>query len=142
MGRSLTYTNLFILQETSDRQSGITEVTVMWYYSPQFDEITSNPALYIESLINNANDAYQNSNIDLRLRTLCIERLPNSFVESNNVTDLLNDLLAVKGSEAALRQTADIALLVTSVPRGGACGAVSESIVNTSPCSMYKFAGY
>ena len=113
----------------------------MWYYSPQFDEITSNPALYVESLINNANDAYQNSNIDLRLRTLCIERLPNSFVESNNVTDLLNDLLAVKGSEAALRQTADIALLVTSVPRGGACGAVSESIVNTSPCSMYKFAG-
>ena len=128
--------NLFALLETLDRQSGITEVTVMWYYSKQFDDITSNPALYIESLINLANTAYQNSNIDLKLKTLCIERLPSTFIESSNVTDLLNDLLAVKGSEAALRQTADIALLVTSGPRGTACGAVSESIFNTSHCCL------
>ena len=112
----------------------------MWYYSRQFNDITSNPALYIESLINNANTAYQNSNMDLRLKTLCIERLPSTFIESNNATDLLNDLLAVKGSEAALRQTADIALLVTSGPRGPACGAVSERIVNTYYCCLYEFS--
>ena len=56
---------------------------------------------------------------------MCIEKLPSSFVESNSAGGILDDLVAVKGSEAALRQTADIALLVTSAPRGGACGAVS-----------------
>ena len=109
----------------------MTEVTVMWYYSQQFDDITSNPELYVESLVNLANTAYQNSDIDLRLRTMCIEKLPSSFVESNNAGTILNDLVAVKGSEAALRQTADIALLVTSAPRGGACGAVSAPFVKS-----------
>ena len=129
--------NLFVLLETMDRQSGIVEVTVMWYYSKQFDDITSNPALYIENLINLANTAYQNSNMRLRLKTLCIERLPITWRESNDPTSLLNDLVAEKGSEAALRQTADIALLVTSGPRG-ACGAVSESIIYTCHCCLFK----
>ena len=128
--------NLFALLETLDRQSGsIVEVTVMWYYSKQFDDITSNPSLYIENLINLANTAYQNSNMRLRLKTLCIERLPITWWESNDPTSLLNDLVAEKGSEAALRQTADIALLVTSGPRGGACGAVSESMIYY-PCHI------
>ena len=102
----------------------------MWYYSKQFDDITSDPALYIESLINLANTAYQNSNLNLRLKTMCIEKLPDSFVEANNAGNLLSDLVAVKGSESALRQTADIALMVTSQPRGGACGAVSTFLCN------------
>ena len=97
----------------------------MWYYTKQFDDITTNPALYIESLINLANTAYQNSNLQLTLKTMCIEKLPDSFVEANNAGTLLEDLVAEKGSEALLRQTADIALMVTSQPRGGACGAVS-----------------
>ena len=130
--------DLFALLETLDRQSGITEVTVMWYYSRQFDDITSNPSLYIESLINLANTAYQNSNMDLRLKTLCIERLPSTYIESNDPSDILNDLVAVKGSVAGLRQTADIALLVTSGPRGGACGAVSESRLNSCHCCLFK----
>ena len=113
------------------RQSTTTEVTVMWYYSQQFDDITSNPDLYVESLVNLANTAYQNSDINLRLKTMCIEKLPSSFVESNNAGTILNDLVAVKGSEAALRQTADIALLVTSAPRGGACGAVSAPFIKS-----------
>ena len=117
----------FALDRTKnlERQSTLTEVTVMWYYSQQFDDITSNPRLYIESLVNHANAAYQNSNINLRLKTLCMERLPGSFVESDNVTKLLKSFVAVKGSSTALRQTADIALLITSAPRGGKCGSVS-----------------
>ena len=117
---------MFVPIGNLDRQTTTTEVTVMWYYSKEFDDITSNPALYAESLINLANDAYQNSNINLRLRTLCIERLPDSFVESDSPGGILEDLVAVKGSQAALRQTADIALLITSGPLGGACGAVSK----------------
>ena len=97
----------------------------MWYYTKQFHDITTNPELYIESLINLANTAYQNSNLQLTLKTMCIEKLPDSFVEANDAGTLLENLVAVKGSEAALRQTADIALMVTSQPRGGACGAVS-----------------
>ena len=98
----------------------------MWYYTKQFEDITTNPALYIESLVNLANTAYKNSNINLVMATMCIEKLPDSFVETNNAGTLLNDLVALKGSEAALRQTADIALMVVSQPRGRACGAVSS----------------
>ena len=97
----------------------------MWYYSQEFDDITSDPALYIESLVNLANTAYQNSNINLRLKTMCIEKLPSTYVETDDYMAILNDWVAVKGSPTALRQTADIALLVTSTHRGGACGAVS-----------------
>ena len=97
----------------------------MWYYTKEFDDITSNVPLYIETLITHANTAYQNSNINLRVRTLCTERLPDSFIESNSVNSILSDFVKAKGSATALRQTADISLLVTSTYRGGACGAVS-----------------
>ena len=122
---SLNWLFTTALPDSLERQATTTVVNVMWYYSKQFDDITSNPELYVESLINLANTAYQNSNINLRLKTMCIERLPDSFTEANDASRLLNDLLAVKGSESALRQTADIALMITSQPRGGACGAVS-----------------
>ena len=67
-----------------ERQSTTTEVTVMWYYSQEFDDITSNPELYVESLVNLANTAYQNSNINLRLKVSvvmqnCLIRLRLSY---------------------------------------------------------------
>lgn len=100
----------------------------MWYYTKEFYDITSDPALYMESLINYANTAYQNSNISLRLETMCIERLSDDTLESNSATstEVLTNFYNTKGSAAALRQTADIALLVTSSYIGGACGAVSD----------------
>ena len=72
-----------------ERQSTTTEVTVMWYYSQEFDDITSNPELYVESLVNLANTAYQNSNINLRLKvSVVMQRLsyPTEAVLSNKVT--------------------------------------------------------
>ena len=63
---------------------------------------------------------------------MCVERLDDNFTETESdgtdkdVTTLLNDFVGTKGgSPTNLRQTADIALLVTSTYRGGACGAVS-----------------
>ena len=135
-----------------------TELSVMWYYTSQFNSVTSDPALYISGLINNANAAYANSNINLKLKTKCVEQLPDNFMEGNSVGTLLEELVNVKGnlkfrqdkkvridwefpserhntyfhnplvlgSPTALRQTADISLLVTSTYINGACGAVSK----------------
>lgn len=99
----------------------------MWYYTKEFYEDTSDIPLYMESLVNYANTAYQNSNISMRLETMCIERLNDDTIESNSATstELLTNFYNVKGSAAGLRQTADIALLVTSRYIGQACGAVS-----------------
>ena len=111
-------------QET-DRST--TEITVMWYYTKQFDDITSNPADYIELLNSHANTAYQNSNLNLRLKTKCIERLPSNIRETSNI---LRDFIGAKGSSSALRQNADIALLVTSRSISGICGQVSSTIIS------------
>ena len=90
----------------------------MWYYTSQFKSVTSHPALYISGLINNANAAYANSNINLRLKTKCVEQLPDSFVEGDSVGTLLEDLVNVKGNEAKsvagnhwLRLSPSVALL-------------------------------
>ena len=80
-----------------ERQSGTTSISVMWYYTKEFEAITSDPALYMASLVNHANTAYQNSNLDLRLTTMCIERLPDSFVEADDVNALFNNFYNAKG---------------------------------------------
>ena len=69
----------------------------MWYYTKEFEDITSDPGLYIAGLVNHANTAYQNSGIDLELTTMCVERLPDDFVEANNVNTLLDDWWNAKG---------------------------------------------
>ena len=69
----------------------------MWYYTKEFEAITTDPALYIAGLLNHANTAYQNSNIDLDLTTMCIERLPDNFVEANDVNRLLDNFVNAKG---------------------------------------------
>ena len=69
----------------------------MWYYTKQFEDITSNPELYIAGLLNHANTAYQNSNISLELTTMCIERLPDDFVEADNLNTLFTEWENVKG---------------------------------------------
>ena len=80
-----------------ERQSGTINITVMWYYTKEFEAITTNPALYMSSLINHANTAYQNSNLDLRLTTMCMERLPDSFVEADDVGTLFTNFAIAKG---------------------------------------------
>ena len=69
----------------------------MWYYTKEFYDITSDPALYIAGLLYHANTAYQNSDIDLELTTMCIERLPDSFVETDDVGSLFTNFAIAKG---------------------------------------------
>jgi len=104
--------------EATDRST--TEISVMWYYTKQFDDVTSDPRGYVELLNTHANTAYANSNINLRLKTKCVEMLPSNIRESANI---LNDFGSIKGgSRSAIRQNADIAMLVTSRPVNGWCG--------------------
>ena len=74
-----------------------TTITVMWYYTKEFADITTDPALYMAGLINHANTAYQNSNLNQKLETMCIEKLPDSFVEADDVNQLFTNFLNAKG---------------------------------------------
>ena len=74
----------------------------MWYYSPEFEAVTSSPEDYIATLINSANAGYKNSNLNLRLKTFRIERLPDNFTESENTIKMVTDVLILKGKSLAL----------------------------------------
>ena len=97
----------------------------MWYYTKSVHDTTTDVPLYIANLMNIVNTAYMNSHINLKLKTMCIERLPDSYVESTiSSTDMLQSLQRVKGSSSALRQTADLVMMVTA-SSPDSCGAVS-----------------
>ena len=78
-------------------RTATTTITVMWYYTKEFADITTDPALYMAGLINHANTAYQNSNLNQKLETMCIEQLPDSFVEADDVGQLFTNFFNVKG---------------------------------------------
>ena len=88
--------------ELMERQSATTSITVMWYYTKEFEAITSDPALYMAGLVNHANTAYQNSNLNLKLTTMCMERLPDSFVEADDVGALFTNFVNAKGKTKRL----------------------------------------
>ena len=80
-----------------DRTTSPVELSVMWYYSPEFAAVTTSPEAYIAALIDSANAGYKNSNLNLRLKTFCIERLPDNFTESENTIKMVTDVLILKG---------------------------------------------
>ena len=96
------FTKLYNSDSFEQQSSTRTELSVMWYYTSQFNSVTSDPALYISGLINNANAAYANSNINLRLKTKCVEQLTDNFVEGDSAGKLLEELVNVKGNLKAI----------------------------------------
>ena len=63
-------------------------ITASFYYTPAFRQVTSDTRGYIEGLVNSANLAYNNSDIDLKLEIFCIEELAD-FEESEDSVKML-----------------------------------------------------
>ena len=70
----------------------------MWYYTSEFEAANGGePQLEIEQMTTIANLGYAQSNLNLTLRTLNIERLPDTFLEDENGVVMLDNLIKYKG---------------------------------------------
>ena len=47
----------------------------MIYYTPDFENIVTDPIFYIEKLVEESNDVFEDSEIALKLRLHCVEEL-------------------------------------------------------------------
>ena len=89
-------------------------ISIMVYYTPEFEQEFSNPLSVIKSYVAATNDAFKRSGLkEVRLKLHCIEKLSIT----DNEWDLAETRLAAfdnaKGPLSNLLQSADIALLVT-----------------------------
>ncbi len=62
----------------------------MFYYTPEFARVTSDPAAYVDGLVSNANMGYANSQINLRLTVFCAQELAG-FEETDSPVKMLQD---------------------------------------------------
>ena len=131
----------------------------MVYYTPAFKDVLTDPILYVEYLIEGANEVFKNSRVPLKLKGICVEEL--DVTESANSQIRLLDFLYAKSNLTALVEmlesedvegvkklaakpllnTADIAVLVmaTTVDKssgwtgGRAAGVGPTQIVGEPP---------
>ena len=104
---------------SSNNQDGKT-YSVMFYYTPEFSATFNHNAEdiadYIDLLVEETNDGYRNSNLDITMVKLCQEMA----TINENTADLLDDFEHMKGGLSPLRNTADAAhLLVINAPYCG-----------------------
>jgi hypothetical protein len=75
-----------------------TTITAMFYYTTQFADVTTDPRAYIEGMVNSANMAYNNSNINLRLEIFCVEEY-KELKESNDAPGMLEAFTKARGEK-------------------------------------------
>ncbi len=103
------------------QQKTNTIMTVQFYYTPAFRAVTVDIAGYINQLVLSVNTGYANSQIPLTLQVYCMEEAVG-FVETNDAGGMLAAFRDWKGNVQRTKNSADLAMLVLSGPRGGACG--------------------
>ena len=90
--------------------STIVTYSVMFYYTPEFASITSDIAGYIDQVIAETNQGYENSGIPVRVSRFCIEAATINDIADTG--DFISAFANMKGSSTALRNSADSAALL------------------------------
>ena len=101
----------------------MSDISVMAYYTIPFKNTVTDPVLYIERLLEGANQVFQNSELPIKLTQLCIEEL--DVQESSNSNERLKGFLYAKSNltwskendmmaAELILNTADMAILMTS----------------------------
>ena len=89
-------------------------ISIMVYYTPEFEQEFSNPLSVIKSYVAATNDAFKRSGLkEVRLKLHCIEKLSITDNEWDLAETRLTTFENAKGTLSNLLQSADIALLVT-----------------------------
>ena len=101
--------------------SSMSDISVMVYYTIPFKNIVTDPILYIEHLIDGANQIFRNNDLPLRLSQFCIEEL--DVEEGPTAESRLHGFLYAKSNSTAVNETlaalsilgtTDIAILMTA----------------------------
>ena len=89
-------------------------VSIMVYYTPEFEEQFSNPLGTIKSYVAATNDAFKKSGLEeVKVKLHCIEKMDIMDDDSDTAEARLDALDNAKGTTAALLQSADTTLLLT-----------------------------
>ena len=89
-------------------------ISIMVYYTPEFEQEFSNPLSVIKSYVAATNDAFKRSGLkEVRLKLHCIEKLSITDNEWDLAETRLTTFENAKGTLSNLLQSADVALLVT-----------------------------
>lgn len=96
-----------------DRQEETQTLSVQFYYTDEFADVTSDPVAYIQGLVDSANTVYSKSNVPLQMYARCFTRL-SSVKESDNAIDTLT---AFRNSKCKKRGRNDITVDIFEVAR-------------------------
>ena len=89
----------------------IVTYSVMFYYTPEFAAITADIPGYIDQVIAETNQGYENSGIPVRVSRFCIEAATiNDIADTSSFLNAFQNMKG--GSSSALRNTADAAALL------------------------------
>ena len=89
-------------------------VSIMVYYTAEFEHQFSNPLMTIKSYVAATNDAFKKSGLDeVKLKLHCIEKIAIMDSDSDSGEARLDSFDVAKGTTSALLNSADIALLLT-----------------------------
>lgn len=111
------------VEKGQNDEETIATVSVMFYYTDLFEGETPDVQGHIENLIETANQAYLNSDIPLELAYHCKLKVPYPEEEEQDSRERLQQWKDSQGNDdAQLRQSADMAILLTSTIGRGSDG--------------------
>ena len=106
-------------------------VSILVYYTPEFEQQFSNPLGTIKSYVAATNDAFKKSGLEeVKLKLHCIEKIAIMDNDFNTAEARLDAFDNAKGPTSSLLNSADIALLLTrsGVSKYGVIDCSAEQI--------------
>ena len=129
------------MQRGRDDNTSMAVVSAMVYFTPAFKNIVTDPILYIEYLINGANEVFENSKVPVRLQEFCIEEL--DVKENSSSGRRLDEFLLAKSNltveEMSNDNTEDSTLMITKEKREDFILAI-DSMLNTADIAILMMA--
>jgi predicted Zn-dependent protease with MMP-like domain len=87
------------------------QYSIKFYYTQEFADITPDIEGFVQRIIDKTNEAYEASLVPLSTYALCTELATN--INDYNSDKVLDEFVQLKGSPEELRDTADVAVLLT-----------------------------
>ena len=109
---SVSFQNADIM--AAEEGSSTTTVTIMMYYTPEFEQKYSDPQATVNSHVAALNDAFVKSDINVRMKVHCTEKIDVMDSRTDDATARLNAFNAAKGDSDYLLNSADMAVLLTA----------------------------
>jgi len=84
--------------------------SVMFYYTPEFASVTTDIVGYIDQVLDETNQGYEQSGVPVRVTRFCVEAATINDIE--DTSDFLSAFRNMKADVTALKNTADAAALL------------------------------